>query len=101
MQPAIMIEQVYSRHNYTNYPDAYYDMCNGKAEFPKCSGLVKKPVYCGISYGHTYRMGKGKFMRIQEPYKEKLGYRVKYPDRGFFIAFQKKPHQETHHTTAN
>lgn len=52
MQPAIMIEQVYSRHNYTNYPDAYYDMCNGKAEFPKCSGLVKKPVYCGISYGH-------------------------------------------------
>ena len=73
MQSAIMIEQVYSRHNYTNYPDAYYDMCNGKAEFPKCSGLVKKPVYCGISYGYTYRMGEGKFMRIQEPYKEKPG----------------------------
>lgn len=47
MQSAIMIEQVYSRHKYTNYPDAYYDMCNGKAEFPKCNGLVKKPFIVG------------------------------------------------------
>lgn len=73
MQSALMIEQVYSRHNYTNYPDAYYDMCNGKVKSAKHKRQVEKVVYCGISYGHTYRMGEGKFMRIQEPYKEKPG----------------------------
>ena len=73
MQPAIMIEQVHSRHNYTNYPDAYYNMCNGKVKSAKHKRKVEKIVYCGISYGYTYRTGKGKFMRIQEPYKEKPG----------------------------
>ena len=62
MQSAIMIEQVYSRHNYTNYPDAYYDMCNGKVKSAKHKRQVEKVVYCGISYGHTYRMGEGKFI---------------------------------------
>ena len=42
MQPAIMIEKVHSRHNYTNYPDAYYDMCNGEIDSSHCDSEVKK-----------------------------------------------------------
>lgn len=47
MQPAIMIEQVHSRHNYTNYPDAYYNMCNAKVKSAKHKRQVEKSFIVG------------------------------------------------------